>query len=252
LEIWLEDVAQQLSLARILRDSDVVPSKRIAMILVDNVVEFLIKVHGEDIILGNKILKKYEWEEEKRHFNQLVNRVLPRTKVSEYAKEILDYHELRNSLYHGTVPASVHDEKINKYLGIADTLLEKIFGIRISQDEWSTRVETTRGKISPSTPKSRFVTFTKIEGDVIRFEATSHVMDRHAIMLVMHGFGVEYGRAPSYDQLVKSLNHSAHPIVRKTLSVHLSKLRGKGLVIRDEYSLTAEGRKWLVKKFDLA
>ncbi len=251
MEIWLEDVAQQLSLARILRDSDVVPGKRIAMILVDNVIEFLIKVHGEDIIYGKKILNKAEWEKEKRYFESLVERVLPKTKASAHSKPILDFHELRNSLYHSTVPLSVNETMINDYLAIAEDLLKQIFEIRITEEEWKARVEKTKSKLSPTAAKSNLVTFAKTDGDGIRFESSSPVKDRHAILLVMYGFGVQHGRAPSYDELVKSLNHSAHAIKRDTLSVHLSKLRAKDLVQRKDYSLTALGRKWLQGKFGL-
>jgi hypothetical protein len=251
MEIWIEDVAEQLSLARILRDSDTVSGKRIAMILVDNVVEFVIKVHGEAIIPG-KVLKRVEWDEKKRHFEKLVGLVLPRTKVSVYSQEILDYHDLRNSLYHGTVPLSVDGSKIDGYRGIAEGLLRHVFNIGISEDAWKLRVSLTRGRLSPSKPKiGGTLSFTKTEDNLVKFDSASPVKDRDAIRLVMHGFKVTFARSPTLEELSKSLNYSGHSIKKSNLLVHISRLRKIGRVERKEYALTSNGRKRLTSRFSI-
>ena len=83
MQTWLEDVIEQICIARILRDSKTISSHRLAMILVDNAIEFLIKVHGENII-PSKVLSRKDWEEKKRHFEDLVSLVISKTKVLTY------------------------------------------------------------------------------------------------------------------------------------------------------------------------
>lgn len=251
MEIWLEDVVEQLTLARILRNAETVSGKRIAMILVDNVVEFVIKVHGEDIIPG-KLLKRNEWDEKKRHFDQLVSLVLAKTKVSAYSQEILDYHELRNSLYHGTVPITVDGSKVDDYRGIAEGLLFHIFKIGISEDAWKLRTGLIQGKLAPSKSKPGItVAFIKTDDNVVKFESSILVKDRDAIRLVMHGFAKTFGRTPKLDELSKSLNYSGHLIKKGVLLNHISRLRNAGRVQRKELSLTADGRRGLLSKYNI-
>ncbi len=249
LEIWTEDITEQLSLARILRDSDTVSGKRIALILVDNVVEFVIKVHGEAIIPPN-VLKRSEWDQKKRHFEELVALVLPRTKASLYSQEILDYHKLRNDLYHGTVPLSVDASKIDGYWRIAEGLLRNIFSINISQDSWTTAVAQTLGRLSSSKPSAGItVSIAKTEDNVVKFESVVAVKDRDAIRLVMHGFGLKFGHPPKLDELSRSLSYSGHSIKKGALLSHISALRMAGRVQRNVLSLTPGGRKRLLSKF---
>lgn len=252
MEIWLEDVAEQLGLARIFRDSNTISGNRLAMILVDNVVEFVIKVRGEAIIPGQgKVLSRKEWEEEKRHFEKLVALVLPRTPITSLQQQILDYHSLRNSLYHSTVPLSVDPSKIDGYSNVARDFLAKVFNFAPSEEEWENRVKSAQAKLLPSSHKTSLVFFSKAEDGVVKFETSSAVKDSEAIRLVMHGFMSNFGRAPTFEELSKSLNYSGHSIKKSNLKVQISRLRKRGRVERREYSLTSNGRKRLTAKFGL-
>jgi hypothetical protein len=122
------------------------------MILVDNAVEFIIKVHGEGLFYKKQLsLTKKDWEDVKPVFATLVKTVLPRTSASSFQQDIIDYHNIRNALYHSTNPLSVEPKKINDYMDIACKLLETIFGFQKSEEEWK---KTTEGIQSTLLPKS--------------------------------------------------------------------------------------------------
>jgi len=249
MQTWLEDVIEQICIARILRDSKTVSGRRLAMILVDNVVEFVIKVYGESIIPG-KLLSRKEWEEKKRHFEELVSQVIPKTKVVSYQQQILDYHKMRNDLYHGTTPLSVEPDKINGYIDIAHRILELIFGFTMTGEEWKRRTERTQAILLPKVEKKRLVNFFNTDDGLAEMQTDIKLKDTEAILLMIYGFALKTGKVPeNIGQLGKCLNYSGHPIKQERLSVNISHLRHANKINKGELTLTTKARNDIKTKY---
>jgi hypothetical protein len=222
------------------------------MILVDNVVEFVIKVHGENTLLG-KLLTKKDWEDKKRYFESLVGEVIPRTKAASYQKEILDYHKIRNELYHGTKPLSVEPDKINSYLVIACKLLELIFGYTMTDEEWKQRTRGTEAILLPKSEKEGLVKFSNTDDGLAKFETDLELKDTDAILLMIYGFAFKTGTTPeNAEQLGKCLNYSGHPIKLKRLRVNISHLRRAKRINENELTLTTPTRNYVKTKYVVA
>ncbi len=249
--IWLEDVIEQICIARILRDSKTISGHRLAMILVDNAVEFMVKVYGESMIPG-KVLSRKDWEAEKRNFDKLVDHVIPRTKADSYRQQILEYHYVRNDLYHGTAPLSVEPDKINSYMSIAQKILELVFDCPINEEEWKKRTELTQAVLSPRAEKKWLVSFSKTEDGLVRMQKDTilKLKDTEAIMLMIYGFASQTGKAPEdLETLGKCLNYSGHPIKPQRLSIDVSHLRSAGKIYKGELTLTTKARNHLKAKY---
>jgi len=249
MQTWLEDVIEQICIARILRDSKTISGRRLSMILVDNVVEFVIKVHGESIIPG-KLLTRKEWEEKKRHFEELVSQVIRKTKVASYQQQILDYHKMRNDLYHGTTPLSVEPDKINGYLGIAHRILELIFGFTMTEEEWKRRAELTQALLHPKVEKKKLVNFSNTNDGLAKMQTDIKLKDTEAILLMIYGFALKTGKAAeNIEQLGKCLNYSGHPIKQKRLSVNIAHLRKAKKINKGELTLTTKAREQIKARY---
>jgi len=219
------------------------------MILVDNVVEFVIKVHGESIIPG-KLLSRKEWEEKKRHFEELVGLVIPKTKASSYQQQILDYHKIRNDLYHGTTPLSVEPDKINDYMDIACRILEVVFDFTMTEEEWKRKTELTQSMLLPKAEKKGLVSFFKAEDGLARMQTEIKLKDTDAIQLMIYGFASKTGRAPeNNEELGKCLNYSGHPIRQDRLSVNVAHLRKAKKINKGELTLTTKARDQIKAKY---
>ena len=250
-QTWLDDVTEELCIASILRDSKTISGLRLAMILVDNVVEFIIKVHGEDIIPGQgKVLTRKEWEEKKRHFEELVGLVIPRTPASAYQQQIVDYHRIRNDLYHGSTPLTVTPDKINNYMKVARKLLELIFGFTMKDDEWERKTAFTEALLVPKGDKKGLVNFAATDDGLVKMTTDVRLTDTDAIQLMIYGFLWKTGSAPNdIEELGKGLNYSGHSIKQDLLSVKISQLRKAKKINTGELSLTKKAREQIRSKY---
>jgi hypothetical protein len=222
------------------------------MILVDNVVEFVIKVHGESII-PSKLLSRKEWEEKKRHFEELVCQVIPRTKAASYQQEILDYHKIRNDLYHGTTPLSVEPDKISRYMEITCRILEYVFDLSMTEEEWKGRTEGIQAILLPRIERKGLVNFSLTEDGFAKMQTELKLKDTEAILLMIYGFTLKTGNAPeNTKQLGKCLNYSGHPIKLERLRVNIAHLRSANKISKDELALTTPTRNYVKTEYIVA
>jgi hypothetical protein len=249
--IWLEDVIEQICIARILRDSKTTSGRRLSMILIDNAVEFMIKVHGESLFHKKQLsLNRKDWEETKPVFASLVNTVLPHTPASSFQQEIIDYHSMRNALYHGTNPLSVEPKKINDYMDIACKLLELIFRFVNSEDEWKKTTESMQAILLPKGEKIELVSFSNDSDGTVRMQTSKTLADTDAILLMIYGITQETGKPPeSNEQLEKCLNRSGQIIESKRLTVDISHLRTQKKIEKGKLALKSKGRDYVKKRY---
>jgi hypothetical protein len=247
--IWREDVIEQICIACILRDGKTTSGCRLSMILVDNAVEFIIKVYGEKLV-HDKRLSRDNWDDTKRHFERLVNVVLPKTQAVSYKEQILEYHRVRNDLYHGTNPLSVAPDKINCYVAIAQELLKRIFDFAMSEEEWNQRAESIQGILLPKAEKTELVSFFNTEDGFVRMQTNKTPKDTDAILLMIYGITQKTGKSPeNTKQLQTCLNLSGHSIESERLTVNISHLRTQGKISKGRLTLTTKGRDYVKKKY---
>src|SRR3990170_4580788 len=244
--IWLEDVIEQICIASILKDSKTTSGRRLSMILTDNAVEFMVKVHGEKLVHNKQLLSKKDWAERKRVFEQLVNTVLPVTKAALFQQEIIEYHGIRNDLYHGTNPLSVEPRKINCYLDIARKILQLIFDFTMTEEEWKQKTEGIQQTLLLKTEVKGLVNFFDTNDGLAKMQTGLKLKDTDAILLIIYGFQLRTGKAlEDTEELEKCLNYSGHMIRRKRLTVNISHLRSANKINKGELTLTTQGRNYI-------
>jgi hypothetical protein len=221
------------------------------MILVDNAVEFMVKVHGENLFNKKQLsLSRKDWESTKPVFALLVNTVLPHTPASPFQQEIIDYHNMRNALYHGTNPLSVEPKKINNYMDIACKLLELIFGFVNSEDEWKKTTQSMQTILLPKGEKIELVRFSNTGDGTVTMQTNRTLADTDAILLMIYGITKEIGKPPeNNEQLEKCLNHSEQFIESKRLAVNISHLRTQKKIEKGKLALKSTGRDYIKKKY---
>ena len=247
--IAIDDIIEQICISNVLMESTTLSGKRLSMIVVDNAVEFMLKAYGDTQLIG-KVVRKEDWEKKKESFKQLLDFVFLHAKVTINQQDVLDYHNLRNGLYHEALPYSVETLKLKDYIGKAHTLLGEFFGRTFTEKEWKHRVEKARLGLTAK-QKAKLVEFAKVDDNHVKILTEAlPLKDIDAICLAIHGFDVVLARTPTLDELEASLGFSGHSIrPRGTLTNQIGQLRARGILNKGEYSLSSNSRKQLTKKF---
>ena len=247
---WLEDVIEQLCIAQSLIDAKLESGKRLAIILIDNAIEFMFKAFGDTKLVG-KTLSKTNWEaiKDKRDFNLLMKVVLSNSPSSIQAATINPYHDTRNTLYHKALPLSVERSKAIDYLRIARQMLSELFGVQLSEKEWGTRIASVKDAIFEKR-QFKLIVFSKTEDNLVKIETSVFLKNTEAILLGIYGLTKQLGRAPTNEELNKTLNYSGKPV--EQLSTQISQLRSSGYIPKNKLSLAPKARKLLIQKFALA
>jgi hypothetical protein len=251
---WLKDVPDQLGLALLLSKGRISCGERIGLIVVDNAVEYMLVAYVEShrrIVGGGKSISRRDWTEKKRNFEPLLEFVISQcSALSHYRDDILNFHELRNSVYHTGQPVSVKEEKVRDYAKLARDVFNILFGQNLTAElleQTSLGIQAALAREPKVEPEPRMA-FEKADGRV-HLKTNVHISNPDAICLVLYGFGREHERAPSSDELLCSLSGSGFTLTKDILSSRLYELRRKGRVSKNDFSLTSPGRKYVVETF---
>jgi hypothetical protein len=250
MQTWLEeDVIEQLCVAQILKDSQTISGRRLAMIIVDNSVEYMLKAYGDTVLVPSTIGKS-KWKEKKESFRVMLDFVAVNSKLTEEPDDIFHYHDkLRNPLYHEAAPLSVEPKKIEEYVDKSRIIMKELFGVQLSEREWDNRIRKTLAALSGNA-KPRLVEFFKTDDDLARMQTDIKLRDTDAILLMIYGFALITGRAPAgIGELGKCLNYSGHPIKQDRISVNVAHLRAAKKINKDELTLTAKARDNIKSKY---
>jgi len=250
MQTWLEeDLIEQICIAQILRDSETISGRRLAMIIVDNSVEYMIKAYGDTVLVPDKI-KKYKWEETKESFRKTLDFVAANSKFTENPDDVFHYHEkLRNPLYHEAAPLSVQPKKVNEYVDKAKIIINDLFSVHLSDKEWDNRIRKTQLALSGKT-KPKLVEFFKLDDGLPKFLTNIQLRDTEAILLMIYGFAIITGRAPvNIEEIEKCLNYSGHPIKRDRIAVNVSHLRTAKKINKSNLTLETKTRDYIKIKY---
>ena len=127
----VKEMIEQICTSLLLKQSKSDPSNRLALIILDNVVEVALKsyanIHG--------LLKKREVMPDEV-FSSILRKVKDQNKIVNSEKnDIQKYHRIRNKLYHGTNLTEVKDDIIDEYVVLAKILLGRLYDFRASKLE---------------------------------------------------------------------------------------------------------------------
>jgi hypothetical protein len=134
------EMIEQICISLLLKQSKSDPSNRLALIILDNVVEVALKsyanIHG--------LLKKREVTSDEV-FSSILDKVKEQNKIVNSEKnDIRKYHKIRNELYRGTNLTMIKDSIIDEYVVLAKILLGRLYDFRASKLEWKKMVTCTK------------------------------------------------------------------------------------------------------------
>jgi hypothetical protein len=253
---WKEDIIEQLAISQYILQSKVDTAERLSMIIVDNAVEFLLKAYVEVEINGigsesGKIIKRKDWETNIRpSFDKLLNFVLKLKTNNADETKILEYHRIRNNLYHTGLPMSVKENKINAYVKQCQILLSDLIGITLSESGWQSQIKQIDKEIREKRGK--------INKPLVRYDCTQtlpkfiiheKINDTDAVMFAIDCFTSTEGNPPTLKELERILTMSKHRLDQKTIGKNLSHLRKRKLIDKDNHYLEPEGNEDLSKRF---
>ncbi|MEM4544338.1 MAG: hypothetical protein QXE61_04500 [Nitrososphaerota archaeon] len=250
--LWREEILEQLTLARLLSEkSGLISGRRISLILVDNIVEYILKLYCSKFV--NVELSRKQWEELRSSFPRLIKFVMDKIKDQEINWDDLKrYHTTRNTLYHEPfLPLTVDAHVIKKYTEIALNLVRKLLDQVIEMKElnsWESKINhvLTSRKLYKSAIK-----IVKLPDGLVKIIYHGKITLTDGIKLVIYGFASEIGRPPNNSELHSSLLVSGFQIDKKTLNVRLSEMRRDGILRKKcrLLILTEKATKSLKEKF---
>jgi len=237
---WAEEILEQAAIASILGASGSGPVRRLSLIVSDNALEFALKAYIEyessAIGSGPSQTKFSQWEKEiKGDFSKVLDLVL-RTKPGAMDRgAVMRFHSTRNDLYHEAKPLTVPRKTCARYVRVVRMAVRNLFGVantKALRMKYENLVRTSL-RVGPALPAARPVALT------LRSENS----DPEAIALSIHAFHTRNGRAPSRDELLRTLSVAGHPINGTRVSVRVSEMRKSGFIERNALQLTSRGRK---------
>ncbi|MEM3112538.1 MAG: hypothetical protein QXY90_05815 [Candidatus Anstonellales archaeon] len=249
MDLWVKEIVEQIALGISLKESTLDSSNRLALIVVDNAVEFGVKFYAKT----NSLLPKKELSS-----NDALYKVLgileSNNKISaDLSRRIKQFHDTRNNLYHGADITTVLDKVINEYVKDAKELFKILFNIQMKESDWQrsvndVRKELTKVNVSLKEPVS--FEAVEIEGKhLVRVITPADPKNTEQIMLAIFGYQVTRARTPLDEELKQSLMLSGFSIPENVLAARLSELRSNGSIERREFRLKGKGESKLRKKF---
>ena len=136
----VKEMIEQICISLLLKQSKSDPSNRLALIILDNVIEVALKSHAN--IHGLLKKKKITSDEV---FSSILDKMTDQNKIVNSEKnDIQKYHRIRNELYRGTKLIMIKDSIIDEYVVLAKILLGRLYDFRASKLEWKKMVTCTK------------------------------------------------------------------------------------------------------------
>jgi hypothetical protein len=254
---WLDEVVDQIALGEFLANSSISCGQRFGLIAVDNAVEFMliayVEVHKQ-LVGGHKVggIPKKDWDETKRYFEKLLAFVVAQESALQPKEvEISRYHSFRSKLYHSGTPTTTSATRVNRYSKLAKEVLDTLFNIRFSQNEWNVilaRIESLLNKNTAKQAIKRQVSFEVVD-DLVRFATSASPIAKEATALCLLAYSTNKAMPPTREELVQSLARSGYPLSPRALNARLHDLKQDGWLQKNNLILSVKGRKKLAGKY---
>lgn len=262
----LEDVKNQLSIATIMMESPVGTANKLSFIIIDNAVEYMLKVFVDKNKLaakgkrvGKKQIPAADWADIKSNFWELIWFVESKSKLNKtMAQSIFDYHdEIRNELYHEAKPQTAYHDDIKKYLRLAKDLLTILFSITLDEQAWKQHAEYVRQRIFGKKVKLPVISERRqvkvdISKPIVTFKTEAKLSTPEIILIVVYGY-VSNHQMPTANQIIDSFKFSHRDTPKKTITNRLNELVSKNRLGKENehYLMKPDGHEILKEKFDI-
>lgn len=250
MDLWVKEIIEQICVGITLKESKLDSSNRLALIVVDNAVEFGLKFYAKT----NSLVPKKELGSNDALYKVLGLLETSKKISNDLSKRIKQFHETRNGLYHGADITTVLDKVINEYVKDAKELFKILFDMQMRESEWQKSVHDVRKELAKTNVSLKEpVSFESVEIEgkhLVRVTTPADPKNTEQIMLVIFGYQVTRARTPSDEELKQSLMLSGFSIPQNVLAARLSELRNNGSIEkRGELKLKGNGESKLRKKF---
>jgi hypothetical protein len=247
MENWLKEIIEQICIGNILSESKIEVGNRLALIIVDNAVEFGLKFYASyNNLLSDKQLDSSD------AFFQILEKLSGNKIEEKEAKDIKQYHKLRNDLYHRAKLTTVKEAVIRNYTRLAKSLFKNLFDFEITDFQWNKLTSELSRKLSGQGIKEP-IEYEKIEYDskkLLKIKTFSNLRITDAVNLLIHGFITNYMQEPTFDELKKSLMASGQSdITDSVLRATISNLKKSGFIEKNKLKLKSKALEKLRKTF---
>lgn len=247
MEKWIKEIVEQICIGQVLLESNMESGNRLSLITVDNGVEFALKFYCSH----NSLLSQGDLNSNDA-FKKAIGVLTPSKISSDDAKDIMQYHNHRNTLYHGAKLTTITDRYVADYIELAKKLLAVLFSYSLTTSVWKTQVNQTRKSLIKQESLLDAVSFEEKIVDnqkLVQMKVSSTPMITESILLIIHGFNTMFARPPNTDEVEKSLRLSGVPITTDALSVKISQLRSGGSIEKGILIIKSPALDKLKKKF---
>ncbi len=247
MEKWIKEIVEQVCIGQVLLDSKLESGNRLALITVDNAVEFALKFHASH----ERLLRPNELNSNDAFF-RIIDLITPSKISVDDAKDIKQYHNHRNTLYHGAQLTTVQPRLVIDYIAMAKKLFISLFQYSATEKVWATQVNQVRKALVRDVGILETVIFEEKTVDslkLVQMKVTSTPMTTESILLAIHGYNTIFARSPTSEELERSLKLSGVPITNQSLMVNVSQQRNAKNIERDSLTLKSAAIDKLKKRY---
>jgi len=135
----IKEIVEQICLSLELKGSHRDPTNKLALIILDNAVEIIIKFYASYYGL----IKDREMNSQDAFFS-ILDKIKDQNKIVDYEeKDIMRYHKMLEK-FHSTDNFTIPDSIIDEYVILAKILLARLYNYRATKLEWNSMAEDIR------------------------------------------------------------------------------------------------------------
>ena len=241
---WTKEFQFQISLAESIWKSTLLGKERIAFILLDNIIEFMCKTYLKVArgLVGKSKLHKItlnDWDDISRHFDNLIASMKQHSQITGSVLDSIEmYHQVRNDLYHTSMPMAVTPEQFKDELKNAIAVFEILY-----QLAYSSSIIDVESQLHGKPSLDEIVTVVG-DGQSIRINHGGDWPLAQWIRVAIYGHVALLGNTPSMQKIQHTLAISNQPTRELKVRQCLHKLRHDKDVEKladGTYSLTKNG-----------
>lgn len=136
----INEMVEQICLSVALKGSNRDPSNRLALTILDNSVEIILKFYA-----GSHGLLQENEINSREAFVFILDKIKDQNKIVNYEEtDIIRYHHILNE-FRDKDNLTIKDSVIDEYVILAKILLAKLYDYRASKIEWEKMVDDVRG-----------------------------------------------------------------------------------------------------------
>lgn len=237
---WIAEFKEIIDLSVSLFTGNFESGSRIAVVLLDNCVEFMFKaylrVKRRIVGTGRKhAIKPNEWESKvSRRFDKLTDAMRAHSKLShDLVDEAEHYHAIRNDLYHTGTPVKASDTVFNEQLKLVLKILQDLYSIKHKVKLVNLDIENA----SDFSPEKRLEVAVKAmpgNPQALRLNLPEKVSFAQMVRIILYGQQKIVGAFASAKRIAEILVLNMLPADEKKIRMALAELKQRRHVTENE------------------